>query len=301
MHVTGRNRRAFNLKEAIIEKLLLVSASISIVIVVLIFIFLLSQAVPAFGKISIIEFFAGQSWQPTSVIQPEFGTLPLAYGTALVTTIAMGISIPLGLAIAVYIAEIANSIEKEVLKPIVELLASVPSVVYGFFALVTLATWIQQLTGTGSRLNALNGGIILAIMALPTIVSLAEDSITSVPREYREASLALGASKWETIRSVVVPSSASGILGAILLGFGRAIGETMAVLMATGNTAQIVFNTLAGTRTITATIVIETLESAFGSLHYNVLFALALYLFAITFAFNYVAGIFMRRFRRMGR
>lgn len=301
MHVTGRNRRAFNMKEAIIEKLLLVSASISIVIVVLIFIFLLSQAVPAFGKISIIEFFAGQNWQPTSAIQPEFGTLPLAYGTALVTTIAMGISIPLGLAIAVYIAEIANSIEKEILKPIVELLASVPSVVYGFFALVTLASWIQQLTGTGSRLNALNGGIILSIMALPTIVSLAEDAITSVPREYREASLALGASKWETIRSVVVPSSASGILGAILLGFGRAIGETMAVLMATGNTAQIIFSTLAATRTITATIVIETLESAFGSLHYNVLFALAVYLFAITFAFNYVAGVFMRRFRRMGR
>ena len=301
MRATGTNRRAFNLKEAIIEKLLLISASISIVIVVLIFIFLLSQAVPAFGKISIIEFFTGQNWQPTSAIQPEFGTLPLAYGTALVTTIAMGISIPLGLAIAVYIAEIANSIEKEILKPIVELLASVPSVVYGFFALVTLATWIQQLTGTGSRLNALNGGIILAIMALPTIVSLAEDAITSVPREYREASLALGASNWETIRSAVVPSSASGILGAILLGFGRAIGETMAVLMATGNTAQIIFSTLAATRTITATIVIETLESAFGSLHYNVLFALALYLFAITFAFNYVAGIYMRRFRRMGR
>jgi phosphate ABC transporter permease protein PstC len=243
----------------------------------------------------------GQNWQPTSVIKPEFGTIPLVYGTLLVTSIAMAISVPLGIAIAVYIAEVAHPIEKEILKPIVELLAGIPSVVYGFFALVTLATWIQQLTGTNSRLNALNGGVILAIMAIPTIVSLAEDAITSVPREYREASLALGASRWETIRSVVVPSSASGILAAVLLGFGRAIGETMAVLMATGNAAIVNLNPLDAIRTMTATIAIETPEVAFGSLHYNALFALAIYLFAITFAFNYLAGIVVRRFRRMGR
>jgi phosphate ABC transporter permease protein PstC len=177
----------------------------------------------------------------------------------------------------------------------VELLAGVPSVVYGFFALVTLATWIQQLTGTTSRLNALNGGIILAIMVIPTIVSLAEDVITSVPKEYREASIALGASKWETIRRVVLPSSAPGILAAILLGFGRAIGETMAVLMATGNAAIVSLNVLDSVRTITATIAIETPEVAFGSLHYSALFALAILLFAITFVFNYLASIVIRR------
>jgi phosphate ABC transporter permease protein PstC len=207
----------------------------------------------------------------------------------------MAISVPTGVVIAVYIGEIAHPLEKEILKPLVELLAGVPSVVYGFFALVTLATWIQQLTGTTSRLNALNGGIILAIMVIPTIVSLAEDVITSVPKEYREASIALGASKWETIRRVVLPSSAPGILAAILLGFGRAIGETMAVLMATGNAAIVSLNVLDSVRTITATIAIETPEVAFGSLHYSALFALAILLFAITFVFNYLASIVIRR------
>ncbi len=195
----------------------------------------------------------------------------------------------------------AAKVEKEILKPVIELLAGVPSVIYGFFALVTLATWIQQLTGTNSRLNALNGAVILAIMVIPTIVSLAEDAITSVPKEYREAAIALGATKWEAIRSVVLPSCSSGILAAILLGFGRAIGETMAVLMATGNAPVINLNILDSVRTITATIVIETPESAFGSLHYNALFALAVVLFGITFAFNYLAGLVEKRLRRTGR
>jgi phosphate ABC transporter permease protein PstC len=294
-------RRTAKLKETVIEKLLFICASLSIIIVILIFLFLFYEGLPAFSEISILDFLTGQSWQPTSSIQPEFGTTPLVYGTLLVTFIAMVIAIPLGVAIAVYIAEVARPMEKELLKPVVELLAGIPSVVYGFFALVTLATWIQQATGTTSRLNALNGGVILAIMAIPTIVSLAEDAITSVPREYKEASLALGASRWDTIRSVVLPSSASGILAATLLGFGRAIGETMAVLMATGNAAIINLNILDSVRTITATIAIETPEVAFGSLHYHTLFALALLLFTLTFAFNYVASVVIRRFRRMGR
>lgn len=294
-------RRTDNLKEMIIERLLFVCASVSIIIVILIFLFLFYEGFPAFREIPILDFLTGSSWQPTSAIQPEFGTTPLVYGTLLVTFIAMVIALPLGVAIAVYIAEVAHPREKELLKPVIEMLAGIPSVVYGFFALVTLATWIQQATGTTSRLNALNGGVILAIMAIPTIVSLAEDAITSVPREYKEASLALGASRWDTIRSVVLPSSASGILAAALMGFGRAIGETMAVLMATGNAAIINLNILDSIRTITATIAIETPEVAFGSLHYHTLFALALLLFAITFAFNYVAGLVIRRFRRLGR
>ncbi|MDQ1279953.1 MAG: phosphate transport system permease protein [Thermoproteota archaeon] len=290
-----------SLIEMFIEKLLLICATISVVVVILIFIFLFSQGVPALGKFSIIDFLFGGQWQPTSIIKPEFGALPMIWGTMIVTAIAMSISIPLGIIIAVYISEVADSREKEILKPFIELLAGIPSVVYGFFALVTLATIIQQLTGTNSRLNALNGGIILAIMAIPTIVSLAEDAITAVPREYREASLALGASKWETIRSVILPSSISGILGAILLGFGRVVGETMAVLMATGNAAIINFNILDSVRTLTATIAIETPEVAFGSLHYNMLFMLAILLFAITFTFNYIADLIMRRLRRTGR
>ncbi|MEM3041121.1 MAG: phosphate ABC transporter permease subunit PstC, partial [Nitrososphaerota archaeon] len=252
-------------------------------------------------EISVVEFLFGTSWQPTSAIRPEFGSLPLLYGTMIVTSISMAISIPLSILVAIYIAEVAYPLEKEILKPFIELLAAVPSVVYGFFALVTLATWIQKATGANSRLNALNGGIILAVMTIPTIVSLAEDAITSVPAEYCEASLALGASRWETIRSVVLPSSSSGILAAVLLGFGRAIGETMAVLMATGNAPIINFNILDAIRTLTATIAIETPEVAFGSLHYRALFALAILLFAITFVFNYASGLVMRRLRRARR
>jgi len=293
--------RINNFKEFLIEKFLFASSIVSIIVVTLIFLLLFSQGILAFREISILDFLFGQTWQPTSLMKAEFGTVPLVYGTVIVTSIAMAISIPLGIAIAVYIAEIANPIEKEILKPIVELLAGVPSVVYGFFALVTLATWIQQLTSTNSRLNALNGGLILAIMVIPTIVSLAEDAISSVPKEYREGSMALGASKWETIKNVTVPSAAPGILAAILLGFGRAVGETMAVLMATGNAAVVNFNILDSVRTMTATIVIETPEVAFGSLHYHALFAVAVFLFAITFAFNYLAEVVMRRFRRTGR
>jgi phosphate transport system permease protein len=219
----------------------------------------------------------------------------------LVTLLAMIIAVPLGLMSATYIAEVANPFEKELLKPVIELLAAVPSVIFGFFALVTLATWIQQLTGTNSRLNALNGGVILAIMVTPTIVSIAEDALTAVPKEYKEAAIALGATKWETIRGVILPSASSGILAAIFLGFGRAIGETMAVLMATGNAAIVNLNILDSTRTITATIAIETPEVAFGSLHYSALFALAIALFAITFAFNFMASALGKRFRKMGR
>jgi phosphate transport system permease protein len=293
-------RRSAVWKEILIEKTLLASAMVSVVVVILIFAFLLSQGVPAFGKISIIDFLSGIKWEPTSVIAPSFGTLPLLYGTMLVTAIAMAVSVPLGLMVAIYIAEVAHPLEKEILKPVIELLSAVPSVIFGLFAMILLATWIQQLTGTNYRLNALNGGVILAIMILPTIVSLAEDAITAVPREYKEAAIALGASRWETVRSVLLPSASSGILAAIFLGFGRAVGETMAVLMATGNVAAI-GSILQPARTITSTIAIETLEVDFGGLHYNALFALAIELFLITFAFNYLADVIGKRLRRMGR
>lgn len=273
---------------------------ISVIVVVLIFAFLLTQGIPAFTKVSIIDFLIGTRWEPTSVFMPSFGTLSLVYGTMLVTSISMAVAVPLALMVSIYIAEVAHPLEKEILKPFIELLAGVPSVVYGLFAMVILATWIQQFTGTSYRLNALNGGIILAIMVLPTIISLAEDAITAVPKEYKEAAIALGASRWETVRNVLLPSASSGILAAIFLGFGRAVGETMAVLMATGNVAAI-GSILEPTRTMTATIAIETLEVDFGGLHYNSLFALAIELFLITFAFNYLAGVVGKRLRKMGR
>jgi phosphate transport system permease protein len=300
MDKTRMKRSYSKLKETLIEKALLACALISVIVVVLIFSFLFSQGLPAFRQVSIADFLIGPKWEPTSEVRVLLGSLPLLYGTMIVTLVAMVISVPLGLMIAIYVAEVARPLEKESLKPIIELLAGVPSVIYGLFAMVTLATWIQQMTGTNYRLNALNGGVILAIMVLPTIVSLAEDAITAVPREYREAATALGASKWEAIRSVLLPSASSGILAAVFLGFGRAIGETMAVLMATGNLAAI-GSILEPTRTMTATIAIETPEVAFGGLHYSALFALATELFLITFVFNYLASAIGKRLRRMER
>ena len=289
------------LSEKLTEKALFACALFSIIVVILIFAYLLSQGLPFFSSVSPIEFLFGTNWQPTSIVSQSFGALPLIYGTMLVTSLAMIIAVPIGILIAVYVAEVSHPIEKEVLKPTVELIAVIPSVIFGFFALVTLATMIQQLTGTTSRLNALNGGVILAVMAIPLIVSLSEDAITAVPKEYREAAIALGATKWETIRSVVLPAASSGILAAVLLGFGRVIGETMAVLMATGNAATINFNILDSVRTLTATIAIETPEVAFGSLHYQSLFALGIVLFAITFGFNYLGGVVLKRLRSKGR
>ncbi len=300
MDKTRRKKSYSKLRETLIEKALLACALISVIVVILIFYFLFSQGLPVFRQVSIADFLIGPKWEPTSEMRVLLGSLPLLYGTMIVTLVAMAISVPLGLMIAIYVAEVARSLEKETLKPIIELLAGVPSVIYGLFAMVTLATWIQQLTGTSYRLNALNGGVILAIMVLPTIVSLAEDAITAVPREYREAATALGASKWEAVRSVLLPSASSGILAAVFLGFGRAIGETMAVLMATGNLAAI-GSILEPTRTMTATIAIETPEVAFGGLHYSALFALATELFLITFVFNYLASAIGKRLRRMER
>jgi len=297
----ARNSAKAKMLEKIIEKMLFACASISIIVVIMIFFFLLNQGVRTFGEISPIEFLAGTNWQPVSLVKPQFGALPMIYGTTIVTALAMVISVPVGIAVAVYVAEIAHSTEKEILKPFIELLAGIPSVIYGFFALVTLSTWIQQTTGATVGTNALNGGIILAIMVIPTIVSIAEDGITAVPKEYKEAAYALGATKWETIRFVVLPASTSGILAGVLLGFGRAVGETMAVLMATGNVALINLNILEPVRTLTATIVLEAPEVAVGSLHYNALFALGIVLFIMTLAFNYFAGIVEKKMRRMGR
>ena len=287
--------------ERLIEEMLFACALISIIVVIIIFLFLFNQGVRTFGEVSPIEFLAGTNWQPVSLVKPQFGALPMIYGTTIVTALAMIISVPVGIAAAVYVAEIAHSTEKEILKPFIELLAGIPSVIYGFFALVTLSTWIQQTTGARVGTNALNGGIILAIMVIPTIVSIAEDGITAVPKEYREAAYALGATKWETIRFVVLPASTSGILAGVLLGFGRAVGETMAVLMATGNVALINLNILEPVRTLTATIVLEAPEVAVGSLHYNALFALGIVLFIMTLTFNYFAGIVEKKMRRMGR
>jgi len=263
-------------------------ASSSILVVGLIFLFLFKEAAP-FAKHPGLVALLDSQWIPVSFQQERFGILPLAAGTILVTGIAMLVSVPLSALAAVYIAEVAQPVEREILKPFIELLASIPSVVLGFFGLVVLAPLTKQLFGLNTGLNALTGGLLLALMAIPTIVSVSEDAINAVPVTYRNASLALGASRMQTIWQVVVPAALPGILGAVMLGTGRVIGETMAVLMVTGNAALITANPLAPVRTMTASIAAEMGEVPFGSTHYQALFWVGIILLVITFGLNFVA------------
>lgn len=268
----------------------------TIVILGAVFYFLFTEALPTFTQINPIDFLTGPNWNPTSFLAPAYGILPLMIGTFLVGLGASVIAIPIGLGCTIYLAEIAHPKIRSFLKPAIEVLAGIPSVVYGFFALVILSGWIQALFGNTYRLNALNGAIMLAVMMIPIMVSLSEDAMNMVPKELREAAYALGATRWETIRSVIIPSSLSGIIAAIILSIGRAVGETMTVLMATGNTPLVTFNMLSSVETMTATIAIEMGEVPFGSLHYHALFAIGAVLFIITFAINSIADWVLSRY-----
>ncbi len=237
-------------------------------------------------KISVWEFLTGRQWYPTSVPISSYGVLPLILGTLLVTFIAILFALPIGLITAIYMAEIASDRMRKIMKPVIELLAGIPSVVYGFFGLVVLVPAIQRVFDLPVGETALAGSIILAIMALPTIITISEDSIRSTPVAMKEASLALGASHWQSLRLVIIPYAKSGILAAFILGIGRAIGETMAVLMVTGNAAVMPRSILEPIRTIPATIAAELGEAPFGGTHFKALFALGIILFIITFVFN---------------
>jgi len=237
-------------------------------------------------SIGVWEFLTGQEWYPTSVPVARFGVLPLILGTLLVTIVAILFALPIGLITAIYMAEIASERMRKMMKPVIELLAGIPSVVYGFFGLVVLVPAIQKIFDLPVGETALAGSIILAIMALPTIITISEDSIRSTPIAMKEASLALGASHWQSLRLVVIPYAKSGILAAFILGIGRAIGETMAVLMVTGNAAVMPGSILEPIRTIPATIAAELGEAPFGGTHFKALFALGIILFIITFIFN---------------
>lgn len=234
------------------------------------------------GTITPASFFGGREWYPTAQPAPQFGVLPLLMGTLWVSLAAILIALPFGLAVAIYMAEMAGSRLRQLLKPVIELLAGIPSVVYGFFGLVVVVPLIQRVFDLPVGETALAGSIILAIMALPTIITLAEDAIRSTPRAMKESSLALGASHWQTIYRVVLPYSISGITAAIVLGVGRAIGETMAVLMVTGNAAVMPRTLLEPVRTIPATIAAELGEAPAGGAHYEALFMLGCILFVIT-------------------
>lgn len=241
------------------------------------------------------EFFLGDEWFPTATPAPLFGIVPLVTGTLWVSLAAILFALPLGLAVAIYMAELADEWVRKLLKPVIELLAGIPSVVYGFFGLVVIVPLIQRVFGLPVGETALAGSVILAIMALPTIITVAEDSIRNVPRAVKEASLALGATQWQTIRRVVLPYSVSGIMAAVVLGIGRAIGETMAVLMVTGNSAIIPHGLLEPVRTIPATIAAELGEAPSGGVHYEALFLLGCILFVITLAISITAEMMAAR------
>ncbi|MCU0665646.1 MAG: phosphate ABC transporter permease subunit PstC [Candidatus Omnitrophica bacterium] len=282
------------IKEFVIEKLILICGLASIVFVVLIFLFLLKEGLALFKGYSPFAFLFGKSWYPISE-PPSLGILPLIMGSLLVTFGAAVISIPIGVACAVYIAEVAPSKIKEVLKSGIELLAAIPSVVLGFIGMVTLVPWVKQIFHIPTGLTALSGSIMLAFMATPTIVSIAEDALYSVPKSYKEGAFALGATHWQTIWRVILPAARPGILAAVMLGLGRVIGETMAVMMITGNSAVIPHTILQPVRTLTATVAAEMGETVVGSDHYFALFAIGIVLFIISFAINITADLFLHR------
>ncbi len=282
------------IKEFIIEKLILFCGLASIFFVVLIFLFLLKEGLSVLKTVGIGSFLFGKNWYPISD-PAQLGILPLILGSLLVTLGAALISIPIGIACAVYIAEVAPLKMKEALKAGIELLAAIPSVVLGFIGMVTLVPWVKHLFHLPTGLTAFSGSVMLAFMAMPTIVSIAEDALYSVPKSYREGALALGATHWQTIYRVLLPAASSGIVAAVMLGIGRVIGETMAVMMITGNAAVLPKSILEPVRTLTATIAAEMGGAVVGSEHYFALFAIGIVLFVISFLINLTADLFLHR------
>lgn len=248
--------------------------------------------------ITLWSFLTGTAWYPTAEPSPQFGILALILGSLVVTLGAILVALPIGLAGAIYLSEIAHPSMRAFLKPTIEVLAGIPSVVLGFFGLVVVVPFLQRLFDLSVGETALAGIIMLAIMALPTVVTVSEDALSAVPRSYREASLALGATRWQTIVRVVVPAALSGITAATMLGVGRAVGETMTVLMVTGNAAQLPTSLLKPVRTLTATIAAELGEAPQGGEHYKTLFAIGIVLFLITFLINLVADLVSARYRQ---
>jgi phosphate transport system permease protein len=287
-----------NWAEVIVEALIRATGYSAIIFVVLILIFLLREGLPTLGEVPLGALF-GTRWYP---IEAHFGLWPLIAGSLVVTLGGMLLAMPLGLATAVYIAEVAPRWQREILKPLVEVLAGLPSVVLGFLGMLVLAPIVRVALNVPTGLTAFTGSVLLAGMALPTLVSVAEDSLDAVPSSYRQAALALGATEWQTIWRVTLPAARNGVLTAVMLGIGRAIGETMTVMMVTGNAARMPLSLDAlfrPVRTMTATIAAEMGEVANGSTHYHVLFTIGLVLFLVSLVINLIASavVFQQRKR----
>lgn len=294
-----RNRENCRRKDRGIRMLFFLVASASIVTLSLIVLFLFMEGIPIFKKVSVKAFFLGKLWYPTSD-PPDFGIFALIIASVSVTAVASLISIPLGVMTAIYLAEVASWRVREVVKPIVELLAALPSVVIGFFGMVVVAPLLQDLLNVATGLNLFNAALMLAFMSVPTICSISEDAIFGVPAELKHASLALGATHWETIWRVIIPASISGISTAVILGMSRAIGETMVVLMVAGGAAMIPTSLFDPVRPMPASIAAEMAEAPFRGDHYYALFATGIVLFAFTFLFNLVADYVSNKYRQVG-
>jgi len=286
-------------KEILIKNTFFLFAIISLLILFLIVLFLFREGLPIFKEVTLWDFLFGDEWYPTYQ-PPSYGIWPLIVGSLIVTFLSSLIAVPIGVMSAVYISEIAPAALKEVLKSVIELLAGLPSVVLGFFGMVVLAPWLQETFDLPTGLNIVNASLILALMAVPTISSISEDALYAVPKEFKEASYALGATKYETIVRVIIPSAFSGITTSVILGMARAIGETMVVLMVAGGAAAIPESLFDSVRPMPASIAAEMGEAPFGSGHYHALFATGIVLFFMTLIFNLIADYVSHKFREEG-
>jgi len=286
-------------REIIIKNIFAFLSFLSVLILGLIVFFLFQEGIPLFQQVSLSKFIFGTTWYPT-YDPPEYGIGSLIVGSLVVTLLACLIAVPLGVLSAIYISEIAPASIKEVLKAVIELLAGLPSVVLGFFGMVIIAPWMQETFDLPTGLNIVNASVMLAIMAVPTISSISEDAIYAVPREFKEASYALGATKFETIIKVIIPAALSGISTAVILGMARAIGETMVVLMVAGGAAAIPHSIFDSVRPMPASIAAEMGEAPFRSGHYHALFATGIILFFVTLAFNLIADYISNKFKEVG-
>ena len=289
--------RALDVTEPVVVLLIRICGWSAIVFVFSIFFFIVREAAPVLREIDLKEFFTSPNWRPDSNVRPQFGIVALVAGTLSVTLLAVVLAVPFGLGAAIYISEFCSGKFRESLKIIIELLAAIPSVVWGFIGYMVLNPIIIWATGAPIGINVLNGGIILALMSVPIIVSVGEDALKAVPDSYREAAVGLGASRWQVVYRVLLPAAKNGLLAAVLLGIGRGIGETMAVLMATGHSVQIPHSLLDPVRTLTATIAAELGEAVEGDTHYRVLFLIGCVLMISTLIVNLVADVIVKGIR----
>ncbi len=298
--MTGSRSKLSTYGEKAIELLIRICGMSAIFFVFAIFFFVFREGAPILThkEFGLGEFLGSTDWYPTSMSNVRFGTLALLMGTLSVTGVAMLIAVPFGLGAAIFISEFCTGKLREILKIIIELLAAIPSIVWGFIGLTVMNPIIQNVFHVPVGLNVLNAGILLALMGIPVIVSVGEDALKAVPDSYREGALALGATRWQITWRVLLPAAKNGLLAAVLLGVGRAVGETMAVLMATGHSVQVPHSIFDSCRTLTATIAAELGEASEGSPHYRVLFLIGVLLFTITFIVNLTADLVVKGIRK---